>query len=467
MLPLLIDHKRIKNTDGKEVYLRGICIGSWLNKENFLTGFLGTESIMTKALYQELGEERAEIFLKTYHDVFLTEEDFSYLAGLCVNVVRIAVNYNIFEDDMRPYDYHADGFYYLDRAVEWGRKYGIYIILDLHALPGGQNFRWHSDNHSDAALLWEHRDFQLRTIALWKHIASHYQNESVIAGYDLMNEPEAPNLAQLHDFYMELTIAIRETGDQHILFLEGNNRGNDFEGLDDFSDENLAYSSHNYNYVTLRARSYPGVCCGRYVDKTTMEQLFKQRNHWMLERDLPSWCGEFSTFFDSSILKPSIPDIARLASLKDQLQIFNQYRQHWTLWTYKDIGYEGLVSSNPKCSYLKRIAPLQKIKRELSLEPFLDRKLGGIFEDVHSLIQKTAKSVSMHYKDYSINYDDMLKSMGEQSICCKITNELAPLYANAFSDMSCDEIAIMIKEAFSLEHMVKRGQLEDVLRSAL
>ncbi|GHU65326.1 hypothetical protein AGMMS49983_12830 [Clostridia bacterium] len=467
MKPLSIKNKRIADDSGKEVYLRGICIGSWLNKENFLTGFLGTEAIMTKALYQELGEERTKVFLKTYHDVFLTEEDFSYLAGLGVNVMRIAVNYHHFEDDMRPYEYYSDGFYYLDRAVEWGRKFGIYIILDLHALPGGQNFRWHSDNHSDTALLWEHRDFQLRTIALWKHIVSHYRDETVIAGYDLMNEPEAPDLAHLHDFYAELIYAIRELGDRHILFLEGNNRGNDFDGLDAFSDENLAYSSHNYNFVTLRARSYPGVCCGRYVDETTMEHMFKQRNRWMLERDLPSWCGEFSTLFDSNILDPSIQDIARLASLKDQLRIFNKYRQHWTLWTYKDIGYEGLVSSNPTCEYLKRIAPLQKIKRELSLEPFLDRKFGGIFADVHGLIQKTAQSVATHYKDYSIDYDDLIKSMGEQSICCKITNVLAPLYANVFSDMSSDEIAIMIKEAFALEHMVKRGQLEDVLRSTL
>lgn len=467
MLPLHIEEKRVRDPSGKPVYLRGICIGSWLNKENFLTGFLGTDSVMTKAMYCELGKERADTFFKTYHDVFITEKDFAYLAGIGMNVVRIAVNYHTFEDDMDPYHYKSDGFYYLDKAVEWGRKYGIYIIVDLHALPGGQNFRWHSDNSSGSALLWEHYDFQKRALGIWKHIAIHYKDEPCIAGYDLMNEPEAPGLHELHDFYEMLITTIRETGDRHILFLEGNNRGNDFDGLDEFEDINIAYSSHNYNYVIMQARAYPGVCCGRKVDADTLEQIFRKRNQWMLERNLPSWCGEFSTFFDSSILEPSIPDLARLAALKEQLLIFNKYEQHWTIWTYKDIGYEGLVSADPNCEYIKRISPLQRIKRELSLEPFLDRKIGGVFADVQSIIQKTAQSVAMNYHDYSIEYDNLIKSMGEQSICCKITNTLAPLYANVFSDMTADEIACMVKEAFSFENMIQRKPLESVLRAGI
>lgn len=467
MQPLHVDNKKIVDSAGNPVYLRGTCIGSWLNKENFLTGFLGTDLVMTRTMYQELGKERADAFFKTYHDVFITDADFRYLSSIGMNVVRIAVNYRFFEDDMNPFQYRPEGFHYLDKAVAFGRAHGIYIILDLHALPGGQNYRWHSDNNSGSALLWEHRDFQKRAIALWKHIAQHYKDEPVIAGYDLINEPEAPDLHVLRDFYEELIAAIRSAGDRHIIFLEGNNRGNDFDGLDELSDENVVYSSHNYNYVTLQARSYPGQCCGRQVNADVLEQIFKRRNHWMLERNLPSWCGEFSTFFDGGILNPTIQDFARLSALRDQLLIFNRYDQHWTIWTYKDIGHEGLVCTDPASEYYRRISPLQTIKRELSLEPFLDRKIGGVFADVQNIIQKTARSVALNYHDYSLEYDSLIKSMGEQSICCRITETLAPLYANAFSDMTADEIVSMVKEAFSFEHMLQREPLEEVLRTAL
>lgn len=187
----------------------------------------------------------------------------------------------------------------------------------------------------------------------------------------------------------------------------------------------------------------------------------------MLERNLPSWCGEFSTFFDSSILQPSNQDLARLNALKDQLFIFNRYDQHWTIWTYKDIGYEGLVCTDPSSEYYRRITPLLKIKRELSLEPFLDRKIGGVFADINNIIQKTAHSIAMNYHDYSIDYESLIKSMGEQAICSRIGDTLAPLYASAFSDMSASEITDMVKEAFSFSHMIQRKPLEEVLKVTL
>ncbi len=34
-----------------------------------------------------------------------------------------------------------DGFHYLDKAMAWGAKYGIGVLLDLHAAPGSQVWR--------------------------------------------------------------------------------------------------------------------------------------------------------------------------------------------------------------------------------------------------------------------------------------------------------------------------------------
>ena len=31
-----------------------------------------------------------------------------------------------------------NGFHYLDKAFAWGAKYGIGVLLDLHAAPGSQ-----------------------------------------------------------------------------------------------------------------------------------------------------------------------------------------------------------------------------------------------------------------------------------------------------------------------------------------
>ena len=34
----------------------------------------------------------------------------------------------------------------LDRVVKLCQKYELFVILDLHSVPGGQNTDWHSDN---------------------------------------------------------------------------------------------------------------------------------------------------------------------------------------------------------------------------------------------------------------------------------------------------------------------------------
>jgi hypothetical protein len=48
-------------------------------------------------------------------------------------------------------------------------------VLDLHAVPGGQNQDWHSDSGVHKALFWQFMEFQNRMINLWKEIASHYK----------------------------------------------------------------------------------------------------------------------------------------------------------------------------------------------------------------------------------------------------------------------------------------------------
>ena len=58
-------------------------------------------------------------------------------------------------------------FKHVNRIVEACAKHKIYTILDLHALPGGQNPDWHSDNVTNYAAFWDHKDFQDRVIWLW------------------------------------------------------------------------------------------------------------------------------------------------------------------------------------------------------------------------------------------------------------------------------------------------------------
>ncbi len=63
-----------------------------------------------------------------------------------------------------------------------------------------------------------------QTVALWKEIAKKYKDREIIAGYDLLNEPQIPLFnppETLTDVYTRIVKAVREIDANHMIFLAG------------------------------------------------------------------------------------------------------------------------------------------------------------------------------------------------------------------------------------------------------
>src|SRR3954454_5977492 len=89
--------------DGSPVVLRGVGLGGWMNMENFITGYPGTEAQQRRVLRATLGEEGYRRFFDRFLDAFLTDADAQFLASLGLNCVRIRFNYRHLLDDDRPF----------------------------------------------------------------------------------------------------------------------------------------------------------------------------------------------------------------------------------------------------------------------------------------------------------------------------------------------------------------------------
>lgn len=151
--------------------------------ENFITGYPGHEAQHRAAMLEVLGQEKYEFFFDKFLEYFFTEADAKFFASLGLNCIRLPFNYRHFEDDMNPRVLKESGFKHLDRVVELCAKHKIYTILDMHALPGGHNSDWHSDNPSNYAAFWDHKDFQDRTVWLWCELAKHYKGNPWFVGF--------------------------------------------------------------------------------------------------------------------------------------------------------------------------------------------------------------------------------------------------------------------------------------------
>jgi aryl-phospho-beta-D-glucosidase BglC (GH1 family) len=189
---LRVSGNQIVSQKGDTVYLRGFGLGGMLHMENFIDGYPSNEETMREGLLKVLGEKKYNLFFDTFLKSYFTEPDAEYIHSLGLNLVRIPINYHLFEDDMNPRVIKEGAFEYLDKVIELCAKNKIYTIIDLHALPGSQNQHWHSDNPTHKALFWQHKDFQDRALILWEAIAQRYKDQPWVAGDDVINEPAEP-----------------------------------------------------------------------------------------------------------------------------------------------------------------------------------------------------------------------------------------------------------------------------------
>jgi len=341
--------------DGQPLLLRGVCLGGWLNMENFITGYSANESLMRAEVAKVLGPERTERFFERLLTQFFAEEDAAFLADAGLNLVRIAVGYKHLEDDARPFEIKVDGFRHLDRVIELLADHGIYSIVDLHALPGSQNQHWHSDNPTHVAAFWQHRHFQDRVVHIWEAIAEHYRGNGWVLGYNLLNEPSDESGQVVGPFCSRLVSAIRAVDPDHVLFLDGNTYATDFSMFTEPYD-NAVWTLHDYVPAGL----------GRSPHYSTeeAEAKFLERSEHARSLTSPILVGEFGPIYGGD----EEHDAWLRGILRDQLDLYNRHQASWTLWMYKDIGRQGLVSVRPDTPYRQRFDAFVAKKERLGVD---------------------------------------------------------------------------------------------------
>jgi hypothetical protein len=154
--------------------------------------------------------------------------------------------------------------------------------------------------------------------------------------------------------YKRLVDAIRAVDPDHLIFLEGNRYSLDFHMFDE-PWPLVVYTNHDYALPGfIDGGPYPGISRGQYVDKRVVEETFLQRSQYMLKHNVPIWVGEFGPVYTGR----SEADAMRYQLLQDQLEIYARHRTHWAIWTYKDIGLQGVVYADPDSKWVKRIEPI-------------------------------------------------------------------------------------------------------------
>src|SRR5262249_42214598 len=136
-----------------------------------------------------IGPEEASRFWTEFRKQYITHADIRRIAELGFNSVRPALNARLFLTEGEHPVFVEEGFALLDSLVAWCKEEKVYIIIDMHAAPGGQTGQNIDDSANDQPALFQDKKNQDRLVDLWVKIASRYKDEPTVAAYDLLNEP--------------------------------------------------------------------------------------------------------------------------------------------------------------------------------------------------------------------------------------------------------------------------------------
>jgi aryl-phospho-beta-D-glucosidase BglC (GH1 family) len=455
-LPLLgIDGSRFVDPAGHQVRLRGVCIGGWLNMENFITGYSGNESLMRSAVRHAIGDDRADRFFERLLTRFFDEDDARFLGDNGLNVVRIPINYRHFERDDRPFEIIEDGFRHLDRVIELLGRHGVYSVIDLHALPGSQNHHWHSDNPTHLPTFWQHRHFQDRVVNLWQAIATHYNRNPAVAGYNLMNEPADETGELVGPVYRRIFDAVREIDHDHTIYLDGNTYSTDFSAFDD-PWENTVYTLHDYVAPGLgRGTCYPGDFEGTWVDKDSVEQKFLQRSEYARKTGTPLFVGEFGPIYTGD----EEQDRWRRQILDDQLDIYRRYDVSWTSWMYKDLGRQGLVSVRPDSPYLQLFSDYVAKKQRLAVDQWGSDGEGPV--EITRPVQELIAREFPNFDPYPWGRFDWVRTL---LLNLLVAQPMAYEYADLLKGLDDSELDALA-DSFAFDRCAVRQSLLDQLKA--
>ncbi|MFC3561992.1 cellulase family glycosylhydrolase [Pedobacter jamesrossensis] len=404
---LKADGKKIVNDKGENVLLRGFGLGGWMLQEGYMLKINkdGQQYKIRERLEDLMGVMQTQEFYDAWLNNHTRKIDIDSLKAWGFNSVRLPMHYNLYtlpiekETAAGQNTWLEKGFALTDSLLSWCKANKMYLILDLHAAPGGQgNDTNISDRDASKPMLWESEGNQQKTVALWAKLAERYKNEEWIGAYDIINEPNYgfsnPSVdkngtqekvnAPLRKLMVDITKAIRNVDQKHLIIIEGNGWGNNYNGIFPLWDKNMALSFHKY---------------WNYNDQASIANMLKARD----EQNAPIWLGETgensNTWFT------------------DAISLLEKNNIGWAWWPLKKIGF-----NNP-----------MEIKSNPNYNSVVNYMNNGGNKPKESNVYSGLMELAIYTKlENTIIHKDVIDAMIRQPH----TNETKPFKANAVKDGS-------------------------------
>ena len=327
---LKADGKKIVNERGENVLLRGMGLGGWMLQEGYMLRVSkdGQQHKIRERIDSLIGPGRTQEFYDAWLANHTRKIDIDSMKAWGFNSIRLPMHYDLYtlpaakEPVAGGQTWLQKGFALTDSLLAWCKAAKIYLILDLHGAPGGQGNDVNiSDRDASEPSLWESEANRQKVIALWRNLAERYAAEPWIGAYDIINEPnwgfadpadrnglKEKGNGPLKKLMEDITTAIREVDKKHIIIIEGNGWGNNYNGILPPWDSNMVLSFHKY---------------WNKNDQASIQSILQAREKYQI----PVWLGE--TGENSNVW------------FSEAVQLLEANNIGWSWWPLKKMGFNN------------------------------------------------------------------------------------------------------------------------------
>ncbi|MGD2247035.1 MAG: cellulase family glycosylhydrolase [Candidatus Methanofastidiosia archaeon] len=312
-----------------------------------------------------------------------TQEDFDRLAALNCNYVNIS-HPGLFTEEP-PYKLDKGIQDNLDNLLAMIEKADMFAVISFRTGPGRSEFTfmleevgdWFDESYLNDSV-WQDKKAQDAWVTMWQYTAYRYKDNPIVAGYDLMVEPNSNETGSnfVHDrldmwdpeefydeyggtlydwnqWYPEIIDAIREV-DKNTPILVGGNGYSAVPWLPYSKivrDSRIVYTAHQYapskythQWYTSRKCTYPGKCDvdwdGRKeeFDKAWLEDYLSPIDDFIARYNVPVAVNEFGVVRWT-------PGAAEF--MDDQMGLFEERGINNALWEWEPLWEPQAAELNP------------------------------------------------------------------------------------------------------------------------
>ena len=303
------------------------------------------------------------VHTKEHYDTFIRQNDIEKIAASGADHVRLPIDYNLLQDDKG--DFIEENFVYIDNCMDWCRKAGLNLVLDLHK-TAGYSF---DVGEKESGNFFTDEDLIQQFLRLWEALAKRYGKYDPSVAFELLNEVvDEKDNAPWMEIAKRAVDVIRPYAPTVKILLGSylNNSVLTVKHIADPFDENIVYNFHCYEPLLFTHQNahwmeetkghflkYP-ISKAEYeaaskdfgfvyhltdwaigengFDTSYYETLFKEAIEIAEQKNVMLYCGEYGVIDQAD-------SVSRDAWLADVREVFHRHNIGSAVWSYKKMDF--------------------------------------------------------------------------------------------------------------------------------